>query len=523
MAHELPAQDLSFTDSGGDSIPVEPGHRRSQHRGAVTLTLAQAQVPPTGATSPRVRHKPPPAPGQHRGPRHPLYGPRFRPPGFDAFASLYIDTNSLHAATPAPWRAVAQRLTNALTPKAAHADITLMTAQAGARMSAQILRFAVVSTLALVASVALKYTVDRKTVKKRRMCEQALSTGDATLPLLPLQPAGRVLREGREIGDVYAHTRTVLYQLPAVWFANHLEFLGSRAATGLASASSRKMRKLLEHTVYFSREISRRIPVSAWTWFMGGLILGGVDTALYYVQLYHLVPAIASGIGEVFPLLRSRIEEAYAVGNPNIEAMNSYTLIACAISYLTSGASTMSTSVQGQMLAATQAEVDEAMKREGLDPEDVQHEADRERRIQAKLDRGLRAMGLPGREAFLFDAQTIWEGITGLLGYRLPDALPRQYRRGGPQPGPATPRPCALRSPAADARRRETAPAQARARRGRRRCPYSLGNTHPSPVAGRLHQNPDPRLAPRRTRTPSFREALTRLARRAPKSHRAFL
>jgi hypothetical protein len=288
------------------------------------------------------------------------------------------------------------------------------------KMVTQLMRFAVISGVALVVSVIAKYTVLKKRLHKKRGCEHALATGDENAPPLPLNTWGKVSREVKEIGDVYAHSLTVLAQLPGVWFGNTLEHLGDRFAPKLFAGSHSRIRRMLDKSVYFIRDVSRRVPVSAYTFFLGALVLGSVDTVLYYVQLYHLVPSLAQGLGELVPALKSRIEEAYAIGNANTGELNRYAVVQCAISYFTSGAASMSMDLRGQFIDSVKAEVDAELRQQGHDPLDPTLSTRREQLIDQRLEATLVRMGLPGKESFLFDAQSLYNGVLKTLGYDLP-------------------------------------------------------------------------------------------------------
>lgn len=319
-----------------------------------------------------------------------------------------------------------QKAWDLLSPTSAHAIIEIASgAAAGTALTAHLIRFAAISSIALVVSVVLKYTVLKGKIAEKRRCREALEAAQPPgktektswlARAIRRAEKNRIGREIVEIGDVYAHTLTTLYQFPSVTFGNMAEYAADRFLPRQAGPK-KLLRRVLEHTALFVRDTSRGIPVNTMTWIMGALVLGGVDTALYYLQLYHLVPSIAQWIGEHIPFLRGRIEDAYAIGNPNTETLNRFALVTCLVGYYNSGASGLSQDLQGQLIGAIRTGVDEDLRRMGLNPDGVEVQPERERRIREHMNAALQRMGLPGPESFLFDAQSLHEGAMKIVGY----------------------------------------------------------------------------------------------------------
>ena len=337
--------------------------------------------------------------------------------GFGATASPPA-APSLHTRT-------LQKIWDALTIPSAHAVMEISGAATAASLLSHFTYFVGVSTVALIASVVLKYTVLKGKIAEKRRCRDLLEASQPTGKTPPRSWLARGIRAaekttiGREvveIGDVYAHTLTTLYQFPGVTFGNVLEYAADRFFPKQAGPK-KPLRRLLENTALFVRDTMSGIPVNTMTWVMGAVVLGGIDTALYYLQLYHLVPTIALWIAQNVPGLRELFEEAYAIGNPHTEILNRFALFNCIVSYYNAGASSLSQDIQGQFIGAIRAAVDDDLRRMGLNPDSADVHAERERRVRDRMDASLRRMGLPGPESFLFDAQSLHEGAMRIVGY----------------------------------------------------------------------------------------------------------
>jgi hypothetical protein len=276
------------------------------------------------------------------------------------------------------------------------------------KLTKRLVRIGIVVVVALTASVVLRLTYYRKYFKQKH--------GSSA----NLKPLERAKHFTTDVGDVFAHTLTTFSQLSEVWFANTVEFLGDRYFPELASANNTMVRKFLNKTVYWVRGTNERTPVSGKTWLFGSVILGGIDTLFVAVQLYGVVPWIGQGIGEHIPALKSRVDDAFEVGNPNIASINQNETIRNAAAYLTVGASSFSQDLQSQLYEKIENDIKDEMKREGLNPESSANLADFKMRVDRRLNFEMQKMGVPNKDDFLFDANYIYSNSLNALGYQLP-------------------------------------------------------------------------------------------------------
>jgi hypothetical protein len=345
------------------------------------------------------------------------------------------------------------------------------------KLAKRLVRVAVVISVALIASVVLRYTVfaehfrairakdpnaslsllelTRKSIQDGKSDIKELWTPEA-LALLPLSKrlalsaksvgttldnvTNRGTRPLKETGDVFAHTLTTVSTFAPIWFANTIEFFGDRYFPKLAAGKNTVIRKFLSQTVYFSRDVNDRLPVGWRTWLAGAVFLGGIDTFFVYVQLYSVIPFLGHGISEEVPILKAKVDGAFEIGNPNIANINQNETIRNAAGYITGGASQFSGDLQSQLLDPVKSSIQKEMMAEGKDPALPANETEFKARIEKRLDHEMVSMGSPSKDQFLFDASTLWAKTFQLLGYSLPQGasqkgLPEEKFRGLDRPG----------------------------------------------------------------------------------------
>ncbi len=283
----------------------------------------------------------------------------------------------------------------------------------GDALISRLLRVGAVLGIALIASTTLKYTVYKQKFQQEALLEDE-KLKDATVLK---KVSKKALREAKDVGDVFAHTLTVFNQFVSVWFANGIEFLGDRFFPRLAASENGLVRRFLRKTVYFTRQSNERTPVNSETLVKGAFIFGGIDTFFLYLQLYYIVPQMGSYVADHVPALKSRVEEAFSLDNPNVATLNQNSMVGNAAAWLSAGAMSFSKDIQGQYMNTVLPEVEAQMQKEGLDPNDPQNQKIKDQRIKERIETAMHQMGLPGPEAFLFDASTLYEATLKLLGY----------------------------------------------------------------------------------------------------------
>ena len=151
-------------------------------------------------------------------------------------------------------------------------------------------RVGTVLGLAYIAAIVLKHTVFRNYMKLRQAEEQKNE-----------KEISRFRRWFRDVGDVYAHNLTALYQFPAVWAATNVAFIADRFAPKLAASDNGAVRKLLENYYFFMGKSYDRTPINGKVWVAGSVVLGGIDTVCVYIQYMYTNEEVAHLIADVFP------------------------------------------------------------------------------------------------------------------------------------------------------------------------------------------------------------------------------
>lgn len=231
------------------------------------------------------------------------------------------------------------------------------------------------------------------------------------------------MREGAAIGKthtqvsftVFANSLTFLYQLPYVWPANLFESVMDYAGT----SENGTVRNLFNATFGFARKSNTRTPVNYKTLALGVGVLGIVDTGLVGFQQYIVIPWIAHHIARLGPFFATRVEAAWAVGG----TMALYSLISVIynfVGYLTAGANALASSVQEKSLQESLGVVAKQMREEGIDPENPKNKKLFDAQVKARVRNELTRQGLPGEDAFLFDANSLYRNIQSFFGYNVP-------------------------------------------------------------------------------------------------------
>lgn len=451
-AFEFPRQNmLVLVDNVGDTLPV---FRRDleQLKDAESLNLMMAvgrmtesfarDMKAGKALDPSLKLKP--ARGSTAG-----FGTLFTGYDSDRPGKSSLDVSNTSLLNKLPWWSKALDL---VVPSA-HADVDANTAA----LIGRLMRVGTVCAFSLVASFLIRHTVYKEYFRKKNeerrkdgsmreiflQAKEVAALHDARAEKDFLQKlkrhkawvTARIQRDWNQTknsrfahevintGDVLAHVFTSFYQFPTVTMANGLEFLGDRFLPKYMAGKTTWVRRFLSATLYFSRAANTKLPVSTWTMFMGAFILGGIDTFFVAMQLYYVVPGMAQGLASAVPALKPKVDEAYDLNNPNLSTLNQNETVRNAASYITSGASSLSSDLRTQLLDKINPVIDQEMRNRGLDPSDPANKSDRDSRVKQRMNQELKARGLPGDDEFLFDMSTLQEKIFRLMGYEMPENL----------------------------------------------------------------------------------------------------
>lgn len=315
------------------------------------------------------------------------------------------------------WQKITQTLVAKLGPSPLLTALMPETAQAltlPPDVMARLIFVGSVLTGMLAVSVVLKYAHPgmRKKIESLREGEQ------------PKSLLGKMGREAKEILDVFAHVTTTSSQFIAVTFGNSLELFLDRFAPAAAAADHTLVRRFLKNSFYFARDSITRSPVNAKTFFLGAIVMGGVDTSFVFLQYFFVVPWLCATIAPFLdPHWQQKIDHAFDPNNPNTRQVALVDTVRNGVSYLQQGAAHYAMDSRAQVIEGVIADVEAQMRARGKDPKSPANQSLRERMIEEKTDRVLQQRGLPASSKFLFDANSLFQLVPKSLGYAAPADL----------------------------------------------------------------------------------------------------
>src|SRR5262249_25059685 len=148
----------------------------------------------------------------------------------------------------------------------------------------------------------------------------------------------------------------VFSSFASVWFANSVEYFVDRFFPKLGAGENGLVRRLLNKTLLYRRNVNDRVPVSGKTWLFGSVIFGGIDSLCVYLQNYYVVPGMAHYIATHVPSTKQAIEDAWDPSNPETEAINRNEFFRNVTTYVTAGAAYFGKDLQDQNLMVIQKE-----------------------------------------------------------------------------------------------------------------------------------------------------------------------
>ncbi|HVJ65688.1 MAG TPA: hypothetical protein VM901_10570 [Bdellovibrionota bacterium] len=217
-----------------------------------------------------------------------------------------------------------------------------------------------------------------------------------------------VKREFVETVDVFAASLTFVGQSLIHLTANSIENFSDRIAPLKLSQKDSKLRRFMNWTFNFQREITSRTPVNARTFFLGAIVMGSVDSAMVFVQMAMFIPWMClTAVPVLHEFLASRVMHAFDPGNAATKSLIVNDTVRNLIAWIAQGAAGYSQEIKMQTLDNVKKRVKDTMIREGLDPTDSKNAKEYERRVELIVDAELQRMGLPSEKEFIYDFTTL--------------------------------------------------------------------------------------------------------------------
>ncbi|GEM_PF-1676203 len=247
-------------------------------------------------------------------------------------------------------------------------------------------------------------------------------------------------REMRAHINNFGYTITAFDQLRTQPFGAAASFVADRYFTPLMGAS-RPMRKLMDSTIIYSKEVNGGAVVNG-KLIGRALLVGGIDVAGYAAQLIWLYPRIASEVAQAFDSIAPNISEAMrdTFVNQNLETakirnVDIHSTTQDNILKMSAHYTVLNDFNTQQHTGAVNAK----MIHDGLNPEDPRNAAEKKRRLNEMVDIANQRGGLAERSEFVWDLTVVLAEIKNFLGYKLSDeeraAVGQQTVMGEHHPG----------------------------------------------------------------------------------------
>jgi hypothetical protein len=269
-----------------------------------------------------------------------------------------------------------------------------------------------------------QYTLLRERMLERRAFIETQEDAIAAAEGKPLKNRSgalfKVKREFLETIDVFSHGLATLSAGAGITAGFILEYGADRFWGESGRNPNGWIRWGLSKTFLYARKQNEFIGANWQSFYLGVVILGGIDTGGVVAQMLWASPVffpwVASFMG---PEIHERISHEFSgasAANNNVitsEIMRNFT------GYFVSGAYSYASSQRQALMEIVRPEVENQFRKEGKNPEDPKHGKDLEKRIEARLELLLIERGLPSNKEFLFSAPSVIRGMAKILGYKV--------------------------------------------------------------------------------------------------------
>jgi len=303
-------------------------------------------------------------------------------------------------------------------------------------------RLMIVSGISLgtfVASVASKYTVFHEKMMKRRAYiekrEDEQRAKDGLDPKDRTTTKYKVVREFKEWIDVFSHGLAVASSGIGVAAGFLAEYGADRFLGKTGYSPNGMIRKFLELTFLYGRTQNELIAANWNSFYLGVLVLGGIDYLSGLLQLLVvspvLFPWVAQWISEEMHQRTTHQFSGQDAVNSNIITSEIFRNLTA---YFVSGAYAYSSSQRQALLEIVRPEVEAQMRSEGEDPTDHSPSVQKQlmERIEQRIEKMLVERGLPSRDEFIFSSPSLLRGLAQKMGYKVDrDTLAEEDKREG--------------------------------------------------------------------------------------------
>ncbi len=274
-----------------------------------------------------------------------------------------------------------------------------------------------------VTSVLAKYTVLKQRILERRKDIEDKADEAATRRNLPATDRSsttyKVKREAKEWVDVFSHGLATLSGAISTVSGFLLEY-GADNLWRPDAKVNKLARRFLEYTFLYNRKQNEYIAANWQTFFLGVVILGGIDTAGVVLQLLFVSPIFFPWVAQAFgDKMHERITDQFSGQDAAANNIVTSEIMRNLSAYFVSGAYSYSSQQRQKIMEDTKADVEKRMMRRGKNPYDPRNQSELEKVTEEVIEKMLVERGLPSRSEFLFSAPSTVRSLAHLMGYKV--------------------------------------------------------------------------------------------------------
>ena len=282
-----------------------------------------------------------------------------------------------------------------------------------------------------VSFVAQMTVLRERMLERRALIEKRQDEADAKVGKEPRDRSGWFFKAKRgylESIDVWVHGLNTVSTGLTTTAGFLAEYASDRFAGAIGRSDNGLIRRFLKWTFLYNRKQNDFVAANWYSFYLGGIILGGVDTAGVALQLGFVSAVFFPWVAHTFfgAAVQQRIDSQFV----NAQAENGNNIRSEVLrnfsGYTVNGASSYSSERRNQFQEIIRPEVAKEFAREGKDPKDPRYAESFEDRVEEQLDMTMISRGLPSRKEFLFSAPTVVRSLAGLMGFKVDRTQPTE-------------------------------------------------------------------------------------------------
>lgn len=267
-------------------------------------------------------------------------------------------------------------------------------------MPQRILTVASIFGVVAVTSLVMRYTIHRDFFDKKYPKHEATTLLE------------KINREHKAFMDEFVYGLRFSAGATVQTLLRSMDYLKDRMFPG-----NKMIHEAWNATLGFYIQASSRLPIDYRCFYLGAIVFGMSDALMVAVDLLIFTPYIIKTMGIT------------SIDGAVVAAFASATVLSNFLSYLQTGALTYSMDIRMIHMDRAKKEAQRILSSQGIDVENPKN-AHLVKDLQEEiLSRVSKSVGLPGQEAFLYDAITVMEKLIAGSGYSLSGLSPEQREK----------------------------------------------------------------------------------------------